>query len=129
MAFWGEGLECPQRRALAAEYEVANGPPFKITDSLGNTLANADARAELLVHRLEPGGRVDSIAVSGVIEKAAAAEVPDDCGPGVNSDARHPEHDAVSPPACTKLFREGVELHSAGHGAGRVVRLVGRRPE
>ena len=66
-----------------------------IADFLRRCAGDADARPQRLVGRFEPRRGVDRIAMRGVVETAAAAEIADDRRPGIDADARRAEGDAA----------------------------------
>ena len=68
------------------EHEIADRAADKSFRALRGGGADADARAELLVDRLEARGRVDGVAVSCVVVEPAAAEIADNRGSGMNAD-------------------------------------------
>src|SRR5579871_2039142 len=122
-------LEGAGRLAAAPQHEVPDRPAEEPLRALCSYAADADARAQLFVDRLEPGSGVDRVAVGGVVEQPAAAKIAHDRRTGVDADAGCTERHAVLSPFLAVFLGTGVERERAGHGAGRGVRLVGRGPE
>src|SRR4051812_1746042 len=71
-------LISPERFRPAAKNQIADRSALKSLDLPGNTGADANPRAELLVGRLQPGGDVDRVAIGGVVEEPPAAEITHD---------------------------------------------------
>ena len=68
----------------------------------------------MLVGGLEPGCGVDGVAISGVVEKAAAAEIADQRRPGMDTDPGGAEIDALRLPsfaqnACAQASRSWAQ--------------------
>ena len=135
----GQRLEGAQRLGPApAAARSPTGRPRKSGNLLRSVLADADARAELLVRRFQPRGDVDRVAIGRVVEEAAAAEIADDRRPGVARRcgwrrARRPCRASAS----RNASREGVERRArrrpraprdrAGRPARRTAHAAHRR--
>ncbi len=72
-----ERLIGPQRLAPSAQDDVADRPALEIHRGLRDRLADADTRAEMLVGGFQPRRGVDGVAVGGVVEEVATAEIAD----------------------------------------------------
>ena len=89
-------LESAQRLGLAAQHQIADRPAAESLDLAGERRADADAGAELLVGGFQPRRDIDGVAIGGVIEEAAAAEIADDRRPGMDADPGDAERDCPS---------------------------------
>src|SRR5580704_13807676 len=87
-------LENPHGLGPSPQEEIADRAADKSFCTLSGGGADADARPELLVDRLEARGRVDGVAVSGVIVEPAAAEIADNRGSRMNANAGDAERRA-----------------------------------
>src|SRR6185437_7475154 len=76
-AFGRQRLEGAQRLAASAQHEITDRPALKPCDAVGDRGADANSGAEMLVGRLEPRRGVDGVAIGGVVEETAAAEIAD----------------------------------------------------
>src|ERR1700759_5130626 len=94
-----------KRLAAAPPHAVADRTTLEILRRLRNRLAGADAGAQLLVGGLQARGRVDGVAVGGVVEILVAAEIADQRRAGVHADTSHAEIDALGAPALLELLR------------------------
>src|ERR1700719_1294811 len=65
----------PKRFAAPAQHQTADRSASKLLCAVSDRGADANTRAEKLVGSLQPRRRVDSVAISGVVEETAAAEV------------------------------------------------------
>src|SRR5437763_5756238 len=99
-------FKCAQRRASAAQDEIADRPSLDLGNFRHDRLTGADTRSELFVRRLEPRRDIDGVAIGGVIEEAAAAEIPDNRRAGMNSDPRHTDADPIALPRLSEDLRE-----------------------
>src|SRR5215218_8920470 len=120
-------LQGTDRFRSTLQHEIADGAANKALSPCRNVAADADRRAELLVHRLETSSDVDGVAVGRVLEEAAAAEIADDRRSGVNADPRRAQGDPALVPEPTELARERVERERAHDRARRMVELLARR--
>jgi hypothetical protein len=80
-------LENPHGLGPSPQEEIADRAADKSFCTLSGGGADADARAELLVDRLEARGRVDGVAVSRVVVEPAPAEIADNRESGMNANA------------------------------------------
>src|ERR1700722_14027574 len=113
----------------APEQKIADRAADKSFRPLRCGNADAGARPELLVDRLEAGRRVDGVAVSCVIIEPAAAEIPDNRGPRMNTDAGDARRRTWGPPVLPIAFGVSIERERAGDRPACGVRLVGGRAE
>ena len=91
-----ERFECPQRLGFAPQHEVADRASAEAFDLVGKSCAHADAGAKLLVCRFQPRRDIDGVAIGGVVEKSAAAEITYNRRSGMNADARGPKRNSLS---------------------------------
>src|SRR3954452_763899 len=118
-----EGLSAP------AQHEIADGPTPEVLGGICDGGADANAGAEELVGRLEPGSGVDGVSIAVVVEEAVAAEISHHRRAGVNAD---PGYSKIHPgrlPALPKLFSPVIEIVGAGNRPGGEIGLVTRRVE
>src|ERR1700722_391875 len=80
-------LKGPQRLAAPTQHKIADRPASKLLCAVSDRGADANMRSEKLVGSLQPRRRVDSVAISGVVEETAAAEVTHYGGAGGNPNA------------------------------------------
>src|SRR6267142_2490570 len=109
---------------ICVSAKVADRPSPKLFRGIGDRGADATAGAEKLVGGLKPRRGVDGVAIGGVIEEAAAAEIADPRRTGVNADAGCAEIHAFGLPALAKRLGPAIEVMRAGNGAGGIIRLV-----
>ena len=82
-----------------------------------------------LFAELETSSDVDGVAISRVLEEAAAAEIADDRRPGVNADPRRSQGNSALVPEPAELARERIKGERAHDRARRMIGLLARRPE
>ena len=87
-------------------------------------ITDANAGAKKLVGVLQPRRDVDGVAIGGVIEKPATAEIADERRPGVNANPCCTEIHAPGFPALAKLLSPAVEIMRAGDRPCGIIRLV-----
>src|ERR1700747_1735949 len=111
---WVSGVQEGKRLLIAFGYGLATSPDLKwleSTDGLGSTAqdqvndrsaakvlhpigesrTDQNAGAKLLIGDFQPRRHVNGIAKSRIVEETASAEIADDCGPGMGSDACNPQ--------------------------------------
>src|SRR4051812_34593055 len=98
-------LQGTDRLRSALQHEIADRAADEALSPCRNVAADADRRAELLVHRFETSSDVDGVAVSRVLEEAAAAEIAHDRRSGMNADPRRPQGNPAVIPGLAKLAR------------------------
>jgi hypothetical protein len=113
-----ERLIGTQRLAAATQDQIAQWPVLKVLRALGERGTDADPGPQKLVGSLQSRCGIDGVAVRGVVEEAAPAEIADQRGTGVNADAGDAEIHAPRLPACAKFLRLGIEVVGAGNRAG-----------
>src|SRR6516165_7696437 len=84
-------LEGSERLAAPAQDQVADRPALEIRRRSGNHGTDANPGPQKLVGGLQPRRSVDGVAMGCVVEKAAAAEIANQCRARVNADSGHPE--------------------------------------
>ena len=92
-------LQGTDRLRSTLQHEISDGAADEALGARRNIAADTDRRAELLVRRLETSSDVDGVAVSRVLEEAAAAEIADDRRSGVNADPRRSQGNPALVPA------------------------------
>ena len=70
-------LEGTQRLGPAPQHQIADRSAAEVLDLRREGCADANAGAELLVGGFQPRRDVDGVAIGGVVEEAAAAEIAD----------------------------------------------------
>src|SRR5262249_42551943 len=75
--FGCNGFEGTQGLRSTFEQEVTNRPPMEILHGVCQRCTYTDASTELFVGSFEPRSNIDCVAIGGVIEETAAAEIPD----------------------------------------------------
>jgi hypothetical protein len=119
-------FEGAQRLGPAAQHEVANRPTMKLLHFLGQGGADADAGAELLIGGLEPRGDVNGVAVSRLVEEPLAAEIGDQCRPGMRADPPDAKRDPLLPTALAEILRPFIQSQGARDGTRGLIGLLVR---
>ena len=127
--FWGEWFEGTHCLNPTSEQKVTDRPPPKILHRFCKGRAYTNAGAELLVGGFEPRRNVDGVAVSGIVEEPATAEISDDRWSRMDSDTRYPQRDTLFLAAFAERLGIFVQCQCAGYGASGMVRLLSWRPE
>ena len=83
--FGRKGFEGTQGLRSTSEQQVTNRPPMEILHGLCQRCTDTDASTELFVGSFEPCSNIDCVAIGGVIEEAATAEIPDDRRSGMDA--------------------------------------------
>src|ERR1700735_5236425 len=65
----------PQRLAAPAQHQITDRPATKLLCAVSDRGSDANMCPKKLVGSLQPRRRVDGVAISGVVEETAAAEV------------------------------------------------------
>src|SRR5215475_828225 len=116
-----------QRFATPAQDEITDRAPLKAFRAIGDGSTHADARAQELVGGLEPRCGVNSIAMSGIVEKAATTEIADQHWTGMDANPSDTKIHSLSSPSLSKFSGPDVEVMRTGDRARRVVGLVAGR--
>ncbi len=114
--------------AATAQNKLTDGSPQEVLSATGDR-SLTQTRVPALYWTPLVWRRVNRVAVGGVVDVAAAAEIADQRRPGVHADARDAKSDAFSPPALAKRLCPFVERLSAGDDTGGVIGLVVRSIE
>ena len=122
-------LQGTDRFRSTLQQEISDGAADEALGSCGNIAADTDGRAELLVRRLQTSSDVDGVAISRVLEEAAAAEIADDRRSGVNTDPRRSQGNPALVPEPAELACERIEGKRTHDRARRMIELLARRPE
>jgi hypothetical protein len=97
--FWRQGLESAKRIRTPPQQKVADRSATEILGFRRDGRADASAGPELLVGNFQPRGDVDGVAIGGVVEEAAAAEITNDRRASMHSDPRNAQPDVIFLPA------------------------------
>src|SRR6516165_8878629 len=92
-------LESPDRLGSAAQDQVTDRSAAKVLHPIGESCTDQNAGAKLLIGDLQPRRHVNGVAISRIVEETASAEIADDCGPGMSSDACNPHSNTLLLPA------------------------------
>src|ERR1700722_2998886 len=120
-------LVSPQRLAAPSQQEVADRPAVKLRCAVSDRGTDANACAKKLVGGLKSCRSIDGVAISGVVEETAAAEVTDQRRASVNANAGGTEIHPLGLPPFAKSLGPDIKIVGAGNSARRIVRLVSRR--
>src|SRR5262249_51782473 len=83
-------LECAERFSLTPQDQVPDGPSAEIFHLVCERCTHTDAGAELLIGRFEACSDVNSVAIGGVVEEAAATEIAYNRWPRMYANPRNP---------------------------------------
>src|SRR5262249_10157771 len=119
--FFLQRFECSDHLAPAPQYKIADRPPTKILDSLGELRADTDPGAELFVALSNTLCPLKFIAGGGEDKKPTPAKISDNRWPCVTADTRHAKCDALLLPALAETLRKFIQRKRAGDGAGSMV--------
>src|SRR5580698_4505642 len=111
------------------QHKVSNRPAAKLLHSRHENSADAYAGAELLVCGFQPRRNIDRIAVSRVVEEAAAAKISHNCRSRMNTNTRDTKRDVIPLPTFAECLCVLIQSQRACNCASGMVRLIARGSE
>ncbi len=91
--FGRKGFEGTQGLRSTSEQQITSRPPVEILHRLCERCTDTDTSSELFVGSFEPRSNIDCVAIGGVIEEAATAEIPDHRRSGMGANPGDTERD------------------------------------